>query len=57
MNTKYLIQAYKNEKNVKIKDKMFLVKCVTVNKQIPSHVAEQIGKVRSWAYKWLERYE
>ncbi len=57
MNTKYLIQAYKNEKNVKIKDRMFLVKCVTVDKQIPSHVAEQIGKVRSWAYKWLERYE
>ncbi len=57
MNTKYLIQAYKNKKNVKIKDRMFLVKCVTVDKQIPSHVAEQICKVRSWAYKWLERYE
>ncbi len=57
MNTKYLIQAYKNEKNVKMKDRMFLVKCVTVNKQIPPHVAEQICKVRSWAYKWPERYE
>ncbi len=57
MNTKCLIQAYKNEKNVKIKDGMLLVKCVTVNKQIPTHVAEQIGKVRSWAYKWPERYE
>ncbi len=57
MNSQYLIQAYKNEKDVKIKDRMFLVKCVTIDKQIPSQVAKQVGRVRSWAYKWLERYE
>jgi len=57
MNSQSLIQAYRNEKNVKVKDRMFLVKCVTIDKQIPSHIAKQIGKVRSWSYKWLERYE
>ncbi len=57
MNSQSLIQAYRNEQNVKIKDRMFLVKCVTIDKQIPSHIAKQIGKVRSWSYKWLERYE
>ena len=57
MNAEDLIQAYKNEKDVKVKDRMLLVKRVTVDKQIPSHVAERIGRVRSWAYKWLERYK
>ncbi|MGI0069707.1 MAG: helix-turn-helix domain-containing protein [Nitrosopumilaceae archaeon] len=52
-----LVQAYGNEKDAKVKDRMFLVKRVMADGEIPSHVAEQIGKVRSWSYKWLERFE
>jgi putative transposase len=51
-----LTQAYKNEKDTRTKERMFLVKRVA-DGQIPSHVAAEIGKVRSWSYKWLERFE
>ncbi len=37
---------------------MFLAKRVLVDGQIPAQVAEsELGKVRSWAYKWLDRFE
>jgi putative transposase len=53
-----LMQAYKNEKDVKVKERMFLVKRVIKDNQIPAQVVEdEIGKVRSWAYKWLERFQ
>jgi len=57
MNEQKLIQAYKDEKNVKIKERLFLVKQVLLDKQVASHVARHLGRVRSWAYKWLERFE
>lgn len=57
MNEQKLIQAYKDEKNVMVKERLFLVKQVLLDKQVASHVARQLGRVRSWAYKWLERFE
>lgn len=56
MNNQKLIQAYKDEKNVKVKERLFLIKQVLLDKQIASHVARNLGRVRSWAYKWLERF-
>ncbi|MGI0061045.1 MAG: helix-turn-helix domain-containing protein [Nitrosotalea sp.] len=57
-NTTALINAYKIEKNSKIKDRMFLAKRVLVDGHVPAQVAEsELGKVRSWAYKWLDRFE
>ncbi len=56
MNNLKLIQAYKDEKNVKVKERLFLIKQVLLDKQIASHVARNLGRVRSWAYKWLERF-
>lgn len=53
-----LVEAYKNEKNAKAKDRIFLVKRVAVDGQIPAHVAEsELGRPRSWAYKWPDRFE
>lgn len=58
MNSHILIQACKNEKNAKVKDRMFLIKRVIHDGKIPAQVAEsELGRPRSWAYKWLERYQ
>lgn len=56
MNNLQLIQAYKDEKNVNVKERLFLIKQVLLDKQIASHVAKSLGRVRSWAYKWLGRF-
>ncbi len=39
-----------------MKERLFLIKQVLLDKQIASHVARNLGRVRSWAYKWLERF-
>ncbi len=57
MNEQELIQAYKNEKDVKTKERLFLVKQVFFDNQIASHVAKNLGHVRSWPYKWLGRFK
>jgi len=56
MNEQKLIQAYKHEKDVKVKERLFLIKQVLLDKKIASHVAKSLGRVRSWAYKWIERF-
>jgi len=56
MNNSQLIQAYKHEKDVKVKERLFLIKQVLLDNQIASHVAKSLGRVRSWAYKWLKRF-
>ncbi len=57
MNEQELIQACKNEKDVKTKERSFLVKQVFFDNQIASHVAKNLGHVRSWPYKWPGRFE
>ena len=56
MSNQKLIQAYKDEKNVKVKERLFLIKQVLLDNQIASHVAKSLGHVRSWAYKWIKRF-
>ena len=51
MNEQELIKAYKDEKDVKVKERLFLIKQVLLDKNIASHVAKSLGRVRSWAYK------
>ena len=51
MNEQELIQAYKNEKDAKTKERLFLVRQVFFDNQIASHVAKNLGHVRSWPYK------
>lgn len=57
MNEQELILAYKNEKDASTKERLLLAKQVLLDGQIASHVAESLGHVRSWAYKWLARFE
>ncbi len=48
MNEQELIQAYKNEKDVKTKERLFLVKQIFFDNQTASHVGKNLGHVRSW---------
>lgn len=58
MNSQILIQAYRNEKNAKVKDRLFLVKRVIQDSQVAAQVAEsELERPRSWAYKWLDRFK
>jgi len=57
MNKQQLIQAYRNETDLNVKERLFLIKQVLFDNQIASHVAKSLGRVRSWAYKWLERFK
>ena len=56
MNNSQLVQAYKHEKDVKVKERLFLIKQVLLDNQIASYVAKNLGRVRSWAYKWIKRF-
>ncbi len=56
MNEQQLIQAYRHEKDVRVKERLFLIKQVVLDKKIASHVAKSLGRVRSWAYKWIKRF-
>lgn len=56
MNNQKLIQAYKREKDVRVKERLFLIKQVLLDNQIASHVAKSLGRVRSWAYRWIDRF-
>ncbi len=57
MNEQELIQAYKNEKDAKTKERLFLARQVFFDNQTASHVARNLGHVRSWPYKWPGRFE
>jgi len=57
MNKQELILAYKNEKNPDTKERLLLAKQVFFDGQVASHVAKSMGHVRSWAYKWLDRFK
>ncbi len=53
----HLVQAYKNEEDADVKERMLLVKRVRIDGAVPARVATELGRPRSWAYKWLGRYE
>ncbi len=52
-----LEQAYRSETNGRIKERMLLVMFVKVDGVIAAHAAKQLHRAKSWAYKWLERYD
>ncbi len=57
MNEQELIQACKDEKDVRVKERLLLARQVLFDDQTASHVAKSLGHVRSWAYKWLDRFK
>ena len=53
-----LDSVYRKETNANIKERILLVKRVRYDKQEAASAAEtELGKTRTWAYKWLYRFD
>jgi transposase len=53
-----LSQAYKNEKDADVRERILLIRRVRKDKEEAASVAEkELHRSRWWAYKWLKRYD
>lgn len=53
-----LYAAYRRESDADVRERIFLVRRVRVDKVQASSVAElELHRTRIWAYKWLKRYD
>jgi transposase len=53
-----LSQAYKNEKDADVRERILLIRRVRIDKKEAASVAEdELHRSRWWAYKWLKRYD
>jgi len=56
-NKASFVKVYKSELDGKVKERMLLVLDVVYLGKIASHVARDLHRNRSWACKWLKRYD
>jgi putative transposase len=52
-----LDNAYKNESDVDVKERIHLVRRILADKQHIESAAQELHKSRGWAYKWYKRYK
>lgn len=53
-----LIQAYRNEKDADVRERILLIRRVRIDKKEAASVAEkELHRSRWWAYKWLKRFD
>ena len=58
ISRRLLDSFYRKETNANIKERILLVKRVRYDKQEAASAAEtELGKTRTWAYKWLHRFD
>ena len=58
ISRRQLDSVYRKEINANIKERILLVKRVRYDKQEAANTAEiELGKTRTWAYKWLHRFD
>ena len=58
ISRRQLDSVYRKEINANIKERILLVKHVRYDKQEAANTAEiELGKTRTWAYKWLHRFD
>ena len=58
ISRRQLDSIYRKETNANIKERILLVKSVRYDKQEAANTAEiELGKTRTWAYKWLHRFD
>jgi putative transposase len=50
-------KIYRNEEDVKTKERMLLVLNVLYNDIIPAQAARELHRSRAWASDWLKRYD
>jgi putative transposase len=51
-----LVELYKRESNVKVKERLLLVIRVIDDGELPAHVAKELHRSKPWASYWLHRY-
>jgi transposase len=56
-NKASFVKIYKSELDGKVKERMLLVLDVVYHGKIAAHVARDLHRNRSWACKWLKRYD
>jgi hypothetical protein len=52
-----LIDIYRRELNVKVKERLLLVIRVIVDGELPAHVVREIHRSKPCGSYWLERYD
>ena len=58
ISRRQLDSVYRKETTANIKERILLVKRVRYDKQEAANTAEtELGKTRTWAYKWLHRFD
>jgi transposase len=58
MSVAVLNDAYRNEKDVNIRERILLVRRVRMdNKEAASVSEKEFHRSRWWAYKWLKRFD
>ena len=58
ISRRLLDSFYRKETNANLKERILLVKRVRYDKQEAASAAEtELGKTRTWAYKWLHRFD
>ena len=56
MKSTVLDNAYKNEPDADVKERIHLMRRILTDKQHIETVAQELHKSRAWAYKWYKRY-
>ena len=51
-----LIRLYKQESNLKVKERMLFVIKVKYDNVIPAYTADELQRSRPWALYWLDRF-
>ena len=56
LKSSVLDKAYRNEHDVRVKERILLIIRVSSDKQHIESVAQELHRSRAWAYKWYKRY-
>ena len=51
-----LIKFYKNETNIKVKERLLFVIKVKYDNLIPAYASDELHRSRPWGLYWLERF-
>jgi len=56
LKSNVLDKAYRNERDVRVKERILLVVRASSDRQHIESVAQELHRSRAWAYKWYKRY-
>ncbi|MDN5847441.1 MAG: helix-turn-helix domain-containing protein [Candidatus Nitrosocosmicus sp.] len=56
MKSTNLENLYRNESDVRVKERLLLIVRIFFDKEQIESVAKEMHRSRAWAYKWYKRY-